>query len=82
MDFKIDAALEGRICLGVLTLEGVAGRKGDPTLDADVDAYCAELGERYGGRRSGEVPGVSARLRSRLNWQTWPPSRMRSEASW
>jgi DNA/RNA-binding domain of Phe-tRNA-synthetase-like protein len=56
---RIDGALRGRVRLGILTLEGVAVRTLDPALDAEVDGYCAELAERYGGGRSAEVPGVA-----------------------
>jgi DNA/RNA-binding domain of Phe-tRNA-synthetase-like protein len=59
MEIQIDGALEGRVRLGVLTLEGVAVRSSDPALDAEVDGYCAELAERYGGGRSAEVPGAA-----------------------
>jgi DNA/RNA-binding domain of Phe-tRNA-synthetase-like protein len=59
MEIRIDGALEGRVRLGVLTLEGVAVRSSDPALDAVVDGYCAELAERYGGGRSAEVPGAA-----------------------
>jgi DNA/RNA-binding domain of Phe-tRNA-synthetase-like protein len=59
MEIRIDGALEDRVRLGVLTLEGVAVRASDPALDAEVDGYCAELAERYGGGRSAEVPGAA-----------------------
>jgi DNA/RNA-binding domain of Phe-tRNA-synthetase-like protein len=59
MQIRIDAALAGRVRLGVLTLVGVAVRKADPTLDAEVERTCAELRERYGGGRSAEVPGAA-----------------------
>lgn len=59
METQIDKALEDRVRLGVLTLEGVAVRASDPALDAVVDGYCAELAERYGGGRSAEVPGAA-----------------------
>jgi DNA/RNA-binding domain of Phe-tRNA-synthetase-like protein len=59
MEVRIDGALEGRVRLGVLTLAGVAVRSNDPALDAEVDGYCAELAERYGGGRSAEVPGAA-----------------------
>jgi DNA/RNA-binding domain of Phe-tRNA-synthetase-like protein len=59
MEIQIDKALEDRVRLGVLTLEGVAVRASDPALDAVVDGYCAELAERYGGGRSAEVPGAA-----------------------
>jgi DNA/RNA-binding domain of Phe-tRNA-synthetase-like protein len=59
MQMRIDAALDGRVRLGVLALEGVTVRATDPALDAEVDACCAELLERYGGGRSAEVPGAA-----------------------
>jgi DNA/RNA-binding domain of Phe-tRNA-synthetase-like protein len=59
MEIRIDGALEGRVRLGVLTLEGVAVRSSDPALDAEVDGYCAELAESYGSGRSAEVPGAA-----------------------
>jgi DNA/RNA-binding domain of Phe-tRNA-synthetase-like protein len=59
MEIRIDATLEGRVRLGVLTLDGVAVRATDPALDAEVDGYCAELRERYGDGRSAEVPGAA-----------------------
>jgi DNA/RNA-binding domain of Phe-tRNA-synthetase-like protein len=59
MEIRIDAALEGRVRLGVLALEGVTVRDTDPALNAEVDGYGAELLERYGGGRSGDVPGAA-----------------------
>ncbi len=58
MEIRIDASLEGRVRLGVLTLDGVTVQATDPALDAEVDGYCAELRERYGGGKSSEVPGA------------------------
>ena len=58
-EVRVDGALEGRVRLGVLTLESVAVRSSDPAVDAEVDAYCAELAERYGGGRSADVPGAA-----------------------
>ena len=59
MEIRIDESLAGRVRLGVLALEGVAVQATDPALDAEVDAYCAELRARYGGAKSSEVPGVA-----------------------
>jgi len=59
MKIGIDGTLEGRVRLGVLTLDGVAVRATDPALDAEVDGYCAELRERYGDGKSAEVPGAA-----------------------
>jgi len=59
MTVTIDASLAGKVRVGVLTLEGVSVRPSDPALDAEVDGYCAELRERYGGGRSAEVPGAA-----------------------
>lgn len=59
MEIRIDKTLEGRVRLGVVALEGVAVRATDPALDAEVDGYCAELRERYGGGKSSEVPGAA-----------------------
>jgi DNA/RNA-binding domain of Phe-tRNA-synthetase-like protein len=59
MEIRIDVTLAGQVRLGVLTLDGVTVRATDPALDAEVDGYCAELRERYGGGRSAEVPGAA-----------------------
>ena len=56
---RIVEALQGRVRLGVVALEGVEVRASDPALDAEVDRYCAELAARYGGGRSAEVPGAA-----------------------
>jgi DNA/RNA-binding domain of Phe-tRNA-synthetase-like protein len=58
IEIQIAEALEGRVRLGVVALEGLEVRASDPTLDAEVDAHCAELAERYGGGKSAEVPGA------------------------
>jgi len=58
-DITIAESLHGRVRLGALTLEGVAVRASDPALDEEVDRSCRELRERYGGGRSGEVPGAA-----------------------
>jgi DNA/RNA-binding domain of Phe-tRNA-synthetase-like protein len=59
MEIHIDASLEGRVRLGVLTLDGVTVQATHPALDAEVDGYCAELRERYGGGKSSQVPGAA-----------------------
>lgn len=59
MKIHIDESLEGRVRLGVLTLDGVQVKATDPALDAEVDGYCAELRERYGEGKSSEVPGAA-----------------------
>jgi DNA/RNA-binding domain of Phe-tRNA-synthetase-like protein len=59
LQVQIDGSLEGRARLGVLVLDGVRVRETDPALDAEVDGYCAELRERFGGGRSAEVPGAA-----------------------
>jgi DNA/RNA-binding domain of Phe-tRNA-synthetase-like protein len=59
MEIRFDEALAGRVRLGVLALEGVRVTASNPALDAEVDGYCAELRERYGGGKSSEVPGVA-----------------------
>jgi DNA/RNA-binding domain of Phe-tRNA-synthetase-like protein len=55
----LDPELVGRVRLGLLVLDGVAVREADAALDAEVDACCRDLGERYGALRSAEVPGAS-----------------------
>jgi DNA/RNA-binding domain of Phe-tRNA-synthetase-like protein len=59
MDLSIGPDLQGRVCLGVVVLEGVTVREADPILAAEVDAYCAELRSKYGEGKSGEVPGAA-----------------------
>jgi len=58
MEISIDPALRGRVRLGVVTLDGVAVREGDPALVAEIDAACAGFRSRYAGTPSGDVPGV------------------------
>jgi DNA/RNA-binding domain of Phe-tRNA-synthetase-like protein len=57
--FELDAALAGRVRLGLVVIEGVSVREGDPALAAEVDAECASLRARYGEGRSSEVPGTA-----------------------
>jgi DNA/RNA-binding domain of Phe-tRNA-synthetase-like protein len=59
LEIRIDESLAGRVRLGVLALDGAVVRSTDPALDAEVDGYCAELRQRYGGGRSAEVPGAA-----------------------
>jgi DNA/RNA-binding domain of Phe-tRNA-synthetase-like protein len=54
----IDPAIASRVRLGVLVLEGVTVRERDEALDAEVDAACAALRDRYPGVPSGSVPGT------------------------
>jgi DNA/RNA-binding domain of Phe-tRNA-synthetase-like protein len=57
--FEIDAALAGRVRLGLLVIEAVSVREGDAALAGEVEAACAELRARYGEGRSSEVPGTA-----------------------
>jgi len=61
MSLALDVSpeLAGRVCLGVLTLEGVAVREADEGLAAEIEAYAAELRGRYGDGKSGNVPGAA-----------------------
>jgi DNA/RNA-binding domain of Phe-tRNA-synthetase-like protein len=56
--FALDPSLAGRVRLGLLVIEGVSVREGDPALAAEVDAACAALRARYGEGKSSEVPGT------------------------
>ena len=58
LDVSLDE-LRGRVRLGLLVLDGVTVRESDPELDAEVEACCRELRDRYGALRSAEVPGVA-----------------------
>lgn len=58
LEISIDATLAGKARLGVLVLEDVRVREGDPALVAEVDGYCEELRARYGGGKSAEIPGA------------------------
>jgi DNA/RNA-binding domain of Phe-tRNA-synthetase-like protein len=58
LEFLIEPALSGRVRLGVLVIDGVSVREGDPALAAIVDAECATLRDRYGAGKSSEVPGT------------------------
>ncbi len=57
--FEIDGAIAGRVSIGLLALEGVSVRERDEALAAEVDGACASFRQRYGGGRSGEVPGAA-----------------------
>lgn len=59
MEIALAPELAGRVRLGVLVLEGVAVREGDPALVAEVDGYCAELRQKYGEGKSALVPRAS-----------------------
>ena len=48
MDIALGPELAGRVRLGVVVLEDVSVREGDPALVAEVDGYCAELRQKYG----------------------------------
>jgi DNA/RNA-binding domain of Phe-tRNA-synthetase-like protein len=58
LGFELDAALAGRVRVGLLVIEGVSVRERDPALAAEVDAECGALRSRYGEGRSSEVPGA------------------------
>ena len=59
LDFQIAPEIAGRVCVGLLVLEGVSVRESDPALDAEVDRTCASFRERHGGGKSSEVPGAA-----------------------
>jgi DNA/RNA-binding domain of Phe-tRNA-synthetase-like protein len=59
LEIAIDPSLSGRARLGILVLDGVTVREGDPALVAEVDGYCARLRERHGGGPSGEIEGAT-----------------------
>ncbi|HVQ30103.1 MAG TPA: phenylalanine--tRNA ligase beta subunit-related protein [Vicinamibacteria bacterium] len=59
MEIALGPELAGRVRLGVVVLEDVSVREGDPALVAEVDGYCAELRQKYGEGKSAEVPGAS-----------------------
>lgn len=59
MEITLGPELAGRVRLGLLVLEGVTVREGDPVLVAEVDGYCAELRAKYGDGKSAEVPGAA-----------------------
>jgi DNA/RNA-binding domain of Phe-tRNA-synthetase-like protein len=59
IDLQIASDVAGRARVGLLVLEGVSVRASDAALDAEVDAACASLRERYGEGRSSEVPGAA-----------------------
>jgi DNA/RNA-binding domain of Phe-tRNA-synthetase-like protein len=58
VEISIAAELSGRVTLGVVRLEGVTVKARDAVLEAEVEAYCAELRNQYAGGRSAEVPGA------------------------
>lgn len=56
--FCIDPQLSGRVRLGALILDAMTVKESDPALAAEIDAYGRELRARYGGVKSGDVPGT------------------------
>jgi DNA/RNA-binding domain of Phe-tRNA-synthetase-like protein len=60
VEIRIDAGLAGRVRLGAFVLEHVTVRATDEALNAEVDAYGAELRTRHGGGKSADVPGADA----------------------
>jgi DNA/RNA-binding domain of Phe-tRNA-synthetase-like protein len=56
--FELDAALAGRLRVGLLVIEGVGVHDADAALAAEIDAECAALRARYGQGKSSEVPGT------------------------
>ena len=56
---EIAAELQGRVRLGVLTLEGVTVRDGDDALQAEIERYGRQLRAENEGARSAEVPGAA-----------------------
>jgi len=56
---EIAAELQGRVRLGVLTLEGVTVRDGDEALQAEIERYGRQLRAENEGARSAEVPGAA-----------------------
>ena len=56
---EIDAALRGRVRLGVFELDGVTVREQDEALAAEVSSTCGSLKDKYGEGRSAEVPGAA-----------------------
>jgi DNA/RNA-binding domain of Phe-tRNA-synthetase-like protein len=59
LELSIAAELQGRLRLGLLTLDAVSVREADPLLHAEVDGLCASLRQRYGEGKSSEVPGAA-----------------------
>jgi DNA/RNA-binding domain of Phe-tRNA-synthetase-like protein len=55
---SIDAALAGRIRLGVAEIDGVSVREADPALAAEIEGAGREIRTRHPGASSGDVPGV------------------------
>lgn len=56
---SIAPALQGRVRVGLLVLEGVTVRDADPGLAAEIAAYGEEVRRRYPDARSAEVPGAA-----------------------
>ncbi len=59
LDFTIGEPLAGKVRLGILDLENLAVRPTDAALNAEVDAFCADLRGCYRDRPSGEVAGAA-----------------------
>ncbi len=55
---SIDAALLGKIRLGVAEIDGVTVRETDPALKAEIEAEGKAFRARHPGASSGDVPGV------------------------
>src|SRR5712691_2487842 len=59
VEISIDPALAGHVRVGALALDEVAVRDTDAALQAEADAYAEQLRHRYGGVKSGDVPGTA-----------------------
>lgn len=59
IEIQIAPEVKGRVRLGLLTLEGVTVRERDARLDAELEALCRALRQRYGDGTSSQVPGVA-----------------------
>ena len=55
---SIDAALLGKIRLGVAEIDGVTVREADAALAAEIEAAGKDFRARHPGASSGDVPGV------------------------
>lgn len=58
--FALDAALRGRVRLGLLALDGATVRESEAALRAAVEAAGRTLRERFSGKTSGELPETAA----------------------
>jgi DNA/RNA-binding domain of Phe-tRNA-synthetase-like protein len=59
LELSIDAGLIGRVRLGGVALDEVTVREADAALAAEAESYAEQLHHRYGGVKSGEVPGAA-----------------------